>query len=79
MKLNDTYLVSALMTKGFKPRERIVENKTVFFIFDEDAGVEEFIEQYQNNVLEVHALEFANMVRSIKVLIWDSLKSKKGK
>jgi uncharacterized pyridoxamine 5'-phosphate oxidase family protein len=77
IKLSDTYLVAGLMTKGFSPRERILDGGKVYFIFDNSQEIEEHIEDYKNSRMEVVASDYADMVRRLKGLVWETINSKK--
>lgn len=78
-KLSDTYLVAGLMTKGFAPIDRIFENNKVYFVFEDqdDFAIDQAIEDYKLNKMEVPAQEYADMVRNIKGIVWETINANK--
>lgn len=68
--ISDFGLVSALMTLGYAPRERIKEGKRINFVFEWDDNMESIESDYWNKRLEVDAHTFFATQRSVKASIY---------
>lgn len=70
-KTSNFILASALIVKGFSPRERIKEEKTVYFVFDKTPELDEIVENFFNNRLPLDALTLGTAIRNIKKSIYE--------
>lgn len=70
-KTSEFGLVAALIAKGYSPRERQVVGKQVFFIFESDELVEELVNDYFNNRLDVDALSYHSALSNVKKSIYE--------
>jgi len=68
--ISDLGLVSALMTLGYSPYERIKEGKQVNFIFETDQEVERIEKDFFNNRLNVDARTYQTTIKSVKNSIY---------
>lgn len=77
-KTKDIGLVAGLIEKGHTPRERMMEGTDVFFIFDDGDDVQEIVENYFNNRLEVDAYSFANALKAVKKSMYQVIDANKS-
>lgn len=72
-KTKDTKFVAALMQKGYKPRERLVEDGDVFFIFDSTEDLMDLQQDFFNNRMEGALYGYATQLKAVKQSVWEAL------
>ena len=72
-RLKDIGLISALLEKGYSFRERQLEGKEVYFLFDWDEVLEDLEKAYFDGQLEVDAYAYNQEMKKIKTLIYRTI------
>lgn len=69
VKSNDLGLITALMCIGYEPIQIIKENNIIYYVFTGDK-LEEAVDKYWHNQLNVSALDYFTQLKSVKVTIY---------
>jgi hypothetical protein len=73
IEINDTKLVAGLMSRGYNPTERFIRGREVYFVFEKDQELDNLIDRFSKNDLEVDALSYALTMKSVKQMVWNAL------